>query len=39
MGEAILNTITYIILITFMIGFGVIITIGLYNFIKEMLGK
>jgi hypothetical protein len=35
MGDAILNTITYMILIIFMIGFGVIITIGLYKFINE----
>ena len=40
MGDAILNTITYMILIIFMIGFGVIITIGLYKFINEdMLGN
>jgi hypothetical protein len=37
MGDAILNTITYMILIIFMIGFGVIITIGLYKFINEDL--
>ncbi len=40
MGDAIITTVTYLILIIFMIGFGVIMTIGLYNFInQELLGN
>ena len=40
MGEAILETLTNLILIAFMIGFGVIMVIGLWRIINEdMLGN